>query len=81
MMRETLSLLKLYHWKKSFWTGHYLWLIRQWGWKYIFIDTWVEIISLVKRKTGGRLAINPQGNKRDVYLWPWEQMPSGYRWF
>ena len=80
-MRETLSLLRLYHWEKSLWNGHYLWLIKQWGWKCIFRDTWIEAARLIKRKTGGRLAVNPTGFHEDIYLWNWEKMPSGYRWF
>lgn len=80
-MRETLSLLRLYHWKKSFWDGHYWRLIKLWGWKCILKDTWIEIIWKFKITTSARLAIDPKGEKIDIYLWSWEKMPKGYRWF
>lgn len=81
IMRETLSLLRLHHWTRSFWNGHYWWLIKEWGWKCIFTDTWIELVWILKRKTGARLAIDPQNEMIDKYLWPWQKMPKGYRWF
>jgi hypothetical protein len=42
-MRESLSLLRGYHWKESFWNGHYRQLIKWWGWKCIVTDTWDDI--------------------------------------
>ena len=47
-MRETLSLIRWYHWRHSFWNGHYKWLVKQWGWKCVFIDTWTEIKWKIK---------------------------------
>jgi len=76
-MRESLSLLMLYHWRRSLWNGHYLDLIKTWGTKAIFHDTYRDI----KIKTGARLAIYPSWEKPEIYLWKWEKMPKGYRWF
>lgn len=48
-MRETLSLLRKHHWKKSLWNGHYRYLIKLWGWKCVFTDTWGDIKMLAKK--------------------------------
>jgi hypothetical protein len=45
-MRETLSLLRLYHWWKSFWNGHYMKLIGYWGVWPIFADTWADFVNI-----------------------------------
>jgi len=49
-MRETLSLLRLHHWKKSLWNGHYLQLIKWWGWKCVFADTMKDILKLITKR-------------------------------
>lgn len=48
-MRETLSLLRLYHWKVSFWNGHYHWLCKEWGYKNVLVDTISDIKLNAKR--------------------------------
>ena len=48
-MRESLSLLCLWHWKKYFWDGHYLQLIKMWGWKCIFTDTVEDVLWKFKK--------------------------------
>jgi hypothetical protein len=42
-MRESLSVFSLRHWKKNFWNGHYLWLMKQWGVRCIILDTLEDI--------------------------------------
>jgi hypothetical protein len=42
-MRETLSLLRWYHWRHSFWSGHYKMLINLHGADKIYKDTFVDI--------------------------------------
>ena len=42
-MRETLSLCRWYHWRTSFWSGHYFQLIKRHGIKSIFKDTFDDI--------------------------------------
>ena len=81
MMRETLSLLRLYHWRESLWNGHYRQLIKWWGWGVILPDTWQD----VKIRTGARLAIHwrsaSEGGHKELFLWSWQKMPPHYRWF
>jgi len=48
-MRESLSLFRLYHWKKSFWNGHYKQLIEWWGWDKIYKDSIDDILGLAKK--------------------------------
>jgi len=48
--RETLSLFRFYHWKKSFWNGHYKFLIKTWGWRCLFGDTWRDFSKLITKK-------------------------------
>jgi hypothetical protein len=94
-IRETLSLIRAYHWKKSFWNGHYLYLIKLWGFKYIIIDTYKEVWIKIKIKTGARLCICPycyssEGcicpnggmtpHHREKYLWSWQKTPVGYKY-
>lgn len=81
-MRETLSLLRWYHWRESFWNGHYRQLIKWWGWQSILPDTWID----AKIKTGARLAIHPTRESKgeggtEIWVWNWQKMPEGYRWF
>lgn len=63
------------------WNGHYLWLVKQWGWKSIATDTATELKWKFKKLTGARLAIDPMCERPDKYLWRWQKMPNGYRWF
>ena len=53
-MRETLSLLRLYHWLKSFWNGHYRWLCEKWGYDKIWKDTIDDLKNKVAKRIPGK---------------------------
>lgn len=47
--RQSLSIFQKYHWKESFWNGHYIQLIKWWGITTIFKDSWNDIKRLLKK--------------------------------
>ena len=51
-MRETLSLFRLHHWRKSFWNGHYLMLAKYNGFEWIVLDTLEDLRSKVYHRLG-----------------------------